>query len=56
MKESSRVPNLKCCPGIFLEGLSKTTKTLSQGSWSPGRDLNPGRTDYEAEVVIIRCR
>jgi hypothetical protein len=28
-------------PGICLEGLRKTKKTLSQDSRSPGRDLNP---------------
>jgi hypothetical protein len=30
-------------PGIYLEGLSKTMKNLSQDSQSPDRrDLNPG--------------
>jgi hypothetical protein len=33
-------PNLRYYPGIFVEGLRKTTNILSQGIWSPGQDLN----------------
>jgi hypothetical protein len=32
-------------------GLRKTTKTLRQDSRPPGRDLNPGRSKYEAGVL-----
>jgi hypothetical protein len=35
-------------PGIYLEGLEKTTKNLDRDSRSPGRDLNPGPARYEA--------
>jgi hypothetical protein len=47
--------NLRYCPGIFL-GLRKTMKNLSQASWSPDRDLNPGPSEYEAGVTIKRLR
>jgi hypothetical protein len=40
-------PNLRYYSGICLQGLSKTTKNLSQDSCSPGRDLNPGPPEYE---------
>jgi hypothetical protein len=33
-------PNLKYYPGICLEGMRKTTKTLCKDSRSPGQDLN----------------
>jgi hypothetical protein len=32
------VAQLLYCPTIRLEGLSKTTKNLSQGRWCSGRD------------------
>jgi hypothetical protein len=38
-----------CCPGFRLEVLRKTTKTLSEDSQSPGKDLNPRPPEYEAE-------
>jgi hypothetical protein len=44
-------PNLRYYPGIFLEGLRKTTKNLRQDSQSQGRDLNMGPTEYEAGVL-----
>jgi hypothetical protein len=40
--------------GIFLEGLSKTTKNFSQDSRSRGRDLNPGTPENEAGVLNTR--
>jgi hypothetical protein len=46
--------NLRYYPGIFLEGLWKTTKYLYQDSMSPGRDLNPGLPKYEARVLTTR--
>jgi hypothetical protein len=42
MWKEAVVANLSYYPGICLEALGKTTKNLSQDSWSPGRDLNPG--------------
>jgi hypothetical protein len=44
-------------PGIRLEELGKTTKNLSQDGVSPGRDLNPGSTEYEAGALTAwpRC-
>jgi hypothetical protein len=44
--------NLRYYPGICVEGLRKTRKTLRQDSWSPGRDLNPGPAEKEAGVQI----
>jgi hypothetical protein len=38
------------------EGLKKATKTLSQGSRSPDRDLKPGPSEHEAEVLTIQPR
>jgi hypothetical protein len=34
--------------GICLKGLTKTMGILSQDSRSPGRDLNPGPTEYDS--------
>jgi hypothetical protein len=36
----------KYYPGIFLEGLMKTTKSLSQESQLPGRGSNCGPHEY----------
>jgi hypothetical protein len=47
---------LRYYPSIRLEGLRKITKSLSQDSRSPGRDLNPGPLEYEAEVLTTRSR
>jgi hypothetical protein len=38
---------------IFLEGLRKTTKHLSQDSGPPCRDLNPDPPEYEAGVLTV---
>jgi hypothetical protein len=35
-------------PSICVKGVRKTTKTLSQGSLTPSRHLNPGPFDSEA--------
>jgi hypothetical protein len=40
-------PNIRYYPGIFLEGLRKTTKNLSQDIQALGRDLNLGPPEYE---------
>jgi hypothetical protein len=45
---------LRYYPGICLEGLMKTTKTISQDNRYPGRDLNLGTPEYEAGAVITR--
>jgi hypothetical protein len=47
-------PNLRYCPGIGHKVLRKITKYLSQNSWSPGRDLNPGPLEYETGVLTTR--
>jgi hypothetical protein len=41
LEEGGRGQILRYYPGIRLEGLRETTKTLSQDSRYPGRDLNP---------------
>jgi hypothetical protein len=38
--------------GIYLKGLRKTTKKLSQDSRSQDRNLNPGPPKYEAGVLV----
>jgi hypothetical protein len=43
-------PNLRYYPSIYVEGLRKTTKNLSQNNLSPGRDVNSGPPKYEAGV------
>jgi hypothetical protein len=43
-------------PGICLEELKKTTKTLSKDSRSPGSDLIPGPPEYEEGVLTTRPR
>jgi hypothetical protein len=47
-------PNLGYYPGICLEGLRKTTKSFSENSRFPGRDLNAGPSVYEAGVLTTR--
>jgi hypothetical protein len=37
--------------GIFLAGMRRTTKNLSQVILSPGRDLNPSAPEYEAGML-----
>jgi hypothetical protein len=44
-------PDLRYYPGIFVEGLRKTTKNLSQESRSLSRDLNSGPADYVSRSV-----
>jgi hypothetical protein len=54
MEGSSSSIMIRCYPGIFLEGLRKTVKHLSQDSRSPGWNLNTGSPEYEAEVLTTR--
>jgi hypothetical protein len=49
-------PNLRHYLGNCLEGLRKTTKNLSQENQPPGRDLNAGPSEYEAQVLATRPR
>jgi hypothetical protein len=42
--------------GICLEGLTKTTRNLSQDSRPLGRDLNTGPSKYEAGVLTTQSR
>jgi hypothetical protein len=46
--------DLSYYPGIFLEGLRTTTTNLSRDSQSPGRDLIPRHSKYEAGVLVSR--
>jgi hypothetical protein len=48
--------NSKDYPGIRLEGLRKTTKTLNQYTQSPGRESNPKPPEYEIGVLTTRPR
>jgi hypothetical protein len=41
-------------PGLCLEGPRKTMKNFIRDSRSPGRDLNPGRREYEAGMLTNR--
>jgi hypothetical protein len=41
--------NLAYCPRIYLEGLRKNMKNLSQEYRSPGRDLKPGHSNTKKE-------
>jgi hypothetical protein len=49
-------PNLEYYPGIYLEGLRKTTKNLSHDNRSPDRDLNLKSREYRAGVLTNRSR
>jgi hypothetical protein len=40
-------PNLRYCPGFWLEGLRKTTTPVSQDGRYPCRALNTGAPEYE---------
>jgi hypothetical protein len=42
-------------PGIFLEGLGKTTENFSQDIRSPGLDLKPRPPEYKAELLTTHC-
>jgi hypothetical protein len=52
LKGSGRGLIIRYYPGIRVEGLRKTTKNLSQDSRSPGRNLKPGSSEYEAGALI----
>jgi hypothetical protein len=54
LEESGRGLILRYYTGISLEGLRKTTKSLSQDSRSPGPYLKPGPPRYEAGVLTAR--
>jgi hypothetical protein len=49
-------PILRSDSSICLEGLRKTTKTLSQDSPSQGRDLRPGPHEYETWGLTTQSR
>jgi hypothetical protein len=49
-------PNLRYYHGICLEGVRKNTKTFSQDSRSPGRDLSQIHPIYEAGVLTTGPR
>jgi hypothetical protein len=40
-----------CYPEISPEGVRKTTRSLSQDSQSPGRDLNTSPPEYKAGIL-----
>jgi hypothetical protein len=44
-------PHLKVLSKHFTEGTEENHEKLSQDIRSPGRDLNPGRPEYEAVVL-----
>jgi hypothetical protein len=44
-------PNVRHYTSICPEGLRKTTKKLSQDSWSLGQELNPELPEYDAGVL-----
>jgi hypothetical protein len=48
--------NLKLHPRVFLKGLKKATKNLSQDSQTPGRDLKPGHPKHETGVLTTEPR
>jgi hypothetical protein len=47
---------LKSFASSGLKRLKKIMKSISQGSRSPGRDLNPGPPEYEVGVLTTRPR
>jgi hypothetical protein len=47
-------PNVKVCPGIWLELLRKNMNTLGEDSRFGGRYLNPRLSEYEAGVLTTR--
>jgi hypothetical protein len=49
-------PNFKVLSRHSTEGMRKTTKNLSQDSFSTGRNLNPRPSEYEAGVLTARPR
>jgi hypothetical protein len=49
-------PNSRHYPGICLEGLRKTTETLTEDSRFPDRDLYPGSPEYAAGVSTTQPR
>jgi len=54
MRKEAAMAYFTYYPGIFLEGLRKSTKTPSQDSRFPDRNFNPGATEYEAGVLTTR--
>jgi hypothetical protein len=54
MEESGRGQILDII--LAEEELRKTTKNLSQDNRTPGRNLNPGPSEYQTEVLTTRLR
>jgi hypothetical protein len=48
-------PNFKLL-SLHSPGGTKEIHEGTQGSWSPGQDLNPGSPEYEAGVLTARSR
>jgi hypothetical protein len=48
--------NFKVLYHYLPVGTEENDENLSQDSQSPGRDLNPGPPEYEAEVLTTRSR
>jgi hypothetical protein len=56
MKKEAVVAYFKVLPRHLPEGTETTTKNLSRYSRSPGRDLKPGPSEYEAGVLPTQPR
>jgi hypothetical protein len=48
--------SLRYYSGTCMGGLRKTMKNLSHNDQSLGRDLDPGRPEYEAGVLTIQSQ
>jgi hypothetical protein len=44
---------LRYFPIICLDGMRKTTESLSQDSWYPGQDLNQASPKYKTRVLPL---
>lgn len=50
------LPNLRNYRDIYLEGLRKATKEVSQDSRSPGQNFKPGPPKYEVGELTSLLR
>jgi hypothetical protein len=54
MWKEAAVAKFKMLSQHLLGGAEENHENLNQDSQSPGRDLNPGHPEYEAEMLTTR--
>jgi hypothetical protein len=48
------LPDLRCCPAVYVQGLRKTMNVFSFNIWSVDGDLNLEHHKSEVRMLLIR--